>query len=316
MQMTGESLILERIAFALGRLDLAPSYRELLLEVAGDHLKAQFDHYQACSPLFYLPFLCCEGNGVNSQHAVGVASAWFLLQIAAYLLDKVEDQELDVVEHSFSGEKVCTNLSTGMIFVAQWILNHLELDFVDAGAAWDIQRAFQETVLSVCSGQHLDLSIARPDLSTCWQIAEAKSGSAFALACYVGTRTATRQSDRLSHMENLGRYLGTIVQISDDIDDLEQDTPRCDKTNTISPLANAYLSHIGATIREVPEVSAKENMKTPLVRDSLILYLRLEALKYGEMARKELNAVPLVSGPRDQILAIINHFSWLGANVN
>lgn len=90
-----------------------------------------------------------------------------------------------------------------------------------------------------------------PDLSTCWQIAEAKSGSAYALACYVGTRTATQQSDRLCHLENFGRSLGTIVQISDDIEDLERDISRSGKKNMLSPLANAYLAHFGANLGEI-----------------------------------------------------------------
>jgi geranylgeranyl pyrophosphate synthase len=316
MQMNIESLITERLAFALGRLDLAPSYRELLLSVGKDHLKAQFDHYTACNPPVYLPFLCCEANGVNPQRAVGVASAWFLLQVAAHLLDKVEDQELEVVGLPLHGQGVYTNLSTGMIFVAEWILNHLELDCVDAGAAWDIQRAFQETVLSVCSGQHLDLSVAMPDLSTCWQIAEAKSGSAYALACYVGTRTATQQSDRLRHLENFGRSLGTIVQISDDIEDLERDTFRSEKKNMLSPLANAYLAHVGANLGEIPKAYSIHGSEMSSLQNCLVLYLRLEALKYAEMARKELSAIQLATGPRDQILAILNHLSWLGANVN
>jgi hypothetical protein len=313
--MNVELLINERLEFALGRLDLAQTYRELLLSVGKDHLKAQFDHYKACKPPVYLPFLCCEANGVDPHRAVGVASAWFLLQVAAHLLDKVEDQELDVIG-MLHEQGMCANLSTGMIFVAEWILNHLELDRVDAGTAWDIQRAFQETVLSVCSGQHLDISITTPDLSTCWKIAEAKSGAAFALACYVGTRAATQQSDRLRHLENFGRSLGTIVQISDDIEDLERDVSHSEKKNTLGSLANAYLTHVGLVVDEIPKMNSINGSEAPLLQNSLVLYLRLEALKYAEKARSEINAVQLAAGPRDQILAIMNYLAWLGVSEN
>jgi hypothetical protein len=39
-------------------------------------------------------------------------------------------------------------------------------------------------------------------------------------------------------------------------------------------------------------------------------------LKYAELARNELNVFQLALSPRDQILAILNHLSWLGASVN
>jgi hypothetical protein len=313
--MDVESSIKERLAFALKHVDLAPSYRELLFSVSGNYLKAQLDHFQACKPPVYLPFLCCEANEMGPQRAVGVSSAWFLLQVAAHLLDKVEDQELEKISMPLRGKGMCTNLSTGMIFVAEWILNHLELDCVDAGAAWDIQTAFQETVLSVCSGQHLDLSIAAPDLPTCWEIAEAKSGSAFALACYAGARISTHQSDQLYHLENFGRYLGTIVQISDDLKDLEHDTTVLEKKTILSPLASAFLSHIGEN-SVISTTLPVNDSEMPFIQNSLILYLRLEAMKYAEMARNELKGIQLTQTSRDQILSILNHLSWLGATVN
>lgn len=314
--MDNETLIEDRLTLALNRLDLAPTYREMLLTVSREHLNAQVDHFRACPPPAYLPFLCCEANGVNPHRAVGVTSAWFLLQVAAHLLDKVEDQELEEIASPLRGQGMCTNLSTGMIFVAEWILNHLELDCIDAGAAWDIQRAFQETVLSVCSGQHLDLSITTPDLSTCWEIAEAKSGSAFALACYVGTRVSTHQSDRLHHLETFGRYLGTIIQISDDVLDLEADTKRREKNHLRSPLANAYLFQIGLNADDISAKCLVDTSERSSIHRSLLLYLRLEAMKYAEMARSELKAVQLAVGPREQILRILNHLSSLGANLN
>jgi geranylgeranyl pyrophosphate synthase len=313
--MNVESLIFERVAIALSRLDLTPSYRTLLLSVSEEHLRAQYKHYCNCPPPVELPILCCEANGASPKRAIGVASAWFLLQVAAHLLDKVEDHELEMVNESKLGPAVSMNLSTGLIFVAEWILNHLELDCVDAGAAWDIHRAFQETVLSVCSGQHLDLSVELPDLSTCWQIAEAKSGSAYSLACYVGTRTATHLSDRLACMDNFGRHLGTIVQISDDIADMERDRSKHHQSQ-LSPFANAYLTHLGILGGLRAKDHLERDASTVIFENSLVLYLRLEALKYAELAKKELKQLALAAEPRDQILAILQHHAFLGANLN
>lgn len=312
--MDVEDLIINRLRLALERLNLAPSYRDMLFSVGKKYLQAQLTHYKTCEPPVYLPLLCCEANGADPQAAVGVTSAWFLLQAAAHLLDKVEDHELEAAGISGNEEGVYTNLSTGMIFVAEWILNHLELDALDTGTAWDVQRAFQETVLSVCSGQHLDLSILHPDLSTCWKIAEAKSGSAFALACYVGTRASTNQTDRLHHFEDFGRYLGTVVQISDDLKDLEDISLSDGKLN--SPLVNAYLLHVGGYSSNVAAQHLDDDSTRSSIQQSLVLYLRLEAMKYAEMARNELENIQLSQKPLDQLLSTLSHLSCLGAFAN
>ena len=314
--MNVDVLISERLELALTRLDLDPSYRDMLLSVGQGYLKAQVEHYKVCMPPIHIPFLCCEANNGDPKRAVGVSAAWFLLQVAAHLLDKVEDQELELIGLPLRNQGVSTNLSTGLIFVAEWILNHLELDCVDPGAAWDIQRAFQETVLSVCSGQHLDLSLTSPDLPTCWKIAEAKSGSAFALACYVGTRVATSNSRQLDSLENFGRHLGTIAQISDDLKDLEHDLTCSNRETVFSPLVGAFLSHVGEKVHESVQVQLLRTPTNDLARNSLILYLRLEAMKYAELARKEINAIALAQGPKDGILAILHHLSWLGVTAN
>ncbi len=134
--MNAEALISERLNLALSSLDLETSYRSLLLSVGQGYLKAQVQHYKACLPPIQIPFLCCKANSGDPKRAVGVATAWFLLQVAAHLLDKVEDHELEMVGQHLRQQGVSTNLSTGLIFVAEWVLNHLELDCVDAGAAW------------------------------------------------------------------------------------------------------------------------------------------------------------------------------------
>jgi geranylgeranyl pyrophosphate synthase len=169
-------------------------------------------------------------------------------------------------------------------------------------------------VLSVCSGQHLDLSLASPDLTTCWKIAEAKSGAAFSLACYVGTRVATSDTQRLQAMEAFGRHLGTIVQISDDLEDLESGDG--EKGNGSNSLIRAFLTYIHEQSQESGEIAATQPNNHDLPRNALILYLRLEAMKYAELARRELNVIRLNEQSRDRILTILNHLSWLGVTTN
>ena len=315
-----DALVTERLAYSLGKLNLAATYRELLLSVVAKYLRAQLGHYTTCKPLVFLPQLCCEACEADPRRSVGVTTAWFLLQVSAHLLDTVEDQEYEMTNFDRNEQGVFVNLSTGMILVAEWILNHLELDRVDAGAAWDIQRAFQETVLSVCSGQHLDLSVPSPDLPTCWQIAEAKSGAAFGLACYAGARLATNQSEWLCHLEKFGKYLGTIIQISDDLEDLGGDPKDHQGIHGDSPLIHAYLNYVGVKFSESPDCTIPLpggiSLQNHLFYNGSILYLSLETMKYAEMARKELSSLRLASEPYQELLAIVRHLSRLGASPN
>lgn len=313
-------LVSERLNLALGKIEMTATYRELMLSVVARFLEAQCNKAGARKAFALLPSLCCEACGALPERSVGVTTAWFLLQISAHLLDKVEDEELDRIGSIKMGVGVVTNLTTGMIFVAQWILNHLELDCVDASAAWDIQRAFHETVLSVCSGQHMDLSIPLPDLETCWQIAEAKSGAAFSLACYTGARLATNRTDVLNGLEKFGRHLGTIVQISDDLEDIWDmnqlgSTRRIDKT-----LVGAYLNYVDPKASINPGDlfcdSDHGQLQQKVIRNGSALYLQLEALKYAGMAENELKRLDLPDSPLSELLTIIRQESQLGSVIN
>jgi hypothetical protein len=109
--------------------------------------------------------------------------------------------------------------------------------------------------------------------------------------------------------------MGTIVQISDDLKDLEWDTTVREKKKILSPLASAFLSHIGEN-NAISTTFPVNNSEMPFIQNSLVLYLRLEAMKYAEMARNELKVIQLAQTPQDQMLSILNHLSWLGATVN
>jgi len=315
LKMDLQKAIHERLAFALENIDLSATYRELLLSIVADFLKVQFSRGGSCKPLIYLPSLSCEAFGVDPRRSVGVTAAWFLLYVSAYLLDKVEDQELIGNDRNKLG--ITTNLSTGMIFVAEWILNHLELDCVDPGTAWDLQQAFQEAVLSVCSGQHMDLSESTPDLSVCWNIAETKSGSAFGLACYSGSRLATRQSDELQSMRLFGRLLGTIVQISDDLEDLQQPATRT-RPEKLGMVFGAYARFIESRISGQGDYPPKHELEQQqdVVRNGTVLYLRFESVKYAEKARKELMSLELADKPRVDLLALLGRVALYGDSHN
>lgn len=313
------SRLLVRLAYALGKIEISDDYRERMLTLVSDNLATQFDHADTRTPFVLVPSLCCQSCGEPAERSIGVSIAWFLLQVSASLLDKVEDQELESVHLQTNDAGVITNLTTGLVFVAQWILNHLELDQVDAGAAWDIQRAFHETVLSVCSGQHLDLSVNAPDLSTCWQIAEAKSGAAFGLACYAGARLATNRSDVLDAFQRFGCELGTIVQIDDDIEDLADVALTGASWRMNKTLIGAYMKFAASSPNNADDdriACATQDPTREFIRRGSILYLQLEKLKYATRAEKALSGLNLKDEFNHHLASLIHKELRIKNSVN
>lgn len=277
-----------RLSYALNRNQIDATYRDQILSVTTRFLEAQSGGSGKAECLIYLPYLSCRACGGDTKKITGVTTSWFLFQTAAYLLDKVEDAELLHASRTDIG--VTANLSTGMIFIAEWILNHLELDSVDPGSAWDIQRAFHESVLSVCSGQHLDLSVTMPSLEDCWGIARQKSGAAFGLACYSGARVAINDTDLLKRLKQFGKHFGVIIQICDDLEDVVSCMGSGDSFFDKAPIFKAIARHI--------KLSFFENMDSDqpgicqnddVLAKSSAIYLRLEALKLAACAKRELD---------------------------
>lgn len=91
---TFSSQLLVRLAYALGKIDIADDYRERMLVLVSENLTAQFNRADTRTPFVLLPSLCCQACGEPAERTIGVSLAWFLLQVSANLLDKVEDREL------------------------------------------------------------------------------------------------------------------------------------------------------------------------------------------------------------------------------
>ena len=72
----------------------------------------------------------------------------------------------------------------------------------------------------ILKGQLLDMNAADYDIL---EIIDYKTGKMFILACYLGGLCCGANSDTLSALERLGRNIGRIFQIIDDLDDYKND---------------------------------------------------------------------------------------------
>jgi geranylgeranyl pyrophosphate synthase len=267
--------------------------------------------------LSMLPTLCCAAAGGTLQVSEGVTQAWTLLYAALHILDSIEDE--DAVDKSWAhwGKGPAINLSTGLIASTGSLLCTLEQAEIPPDAAQHIRRQFFHVLLHMTAGQHADLTLHEPTLEQCWQIAAAKSGAWFGLACHAGARIVTEDARQLEHFQRFGHHLGMLVQIGDDIDGLwVRDGAQSDLTNWprwTLPVAYAMLVLDGSQRDQLykyiraasTDPDAEEKARSLTIRSGAVLYLIVEAHQHYNQAYQALLAAAEASTARDELLAVL-----------
>lgn len=306
----------ERLRETIYQIDLSAGYRELMLSVVSEVIQKLKSDPENRIPTAFLPAVFASAFQSDIGKTIGVSSAWFLLQIAAHLLDKVEDRELDETMPYHDRPGLILNLSTGLIFTAEYLLDHLEADGIDHLAAADIRSEFHKQILGVCGGQHDDLYIEQPNLSLCWQIAKFKSGLFFGLGCYAGARIITSDPDVLSKAWDYGIHLGLIKQVADDIESfVELDNGRSDLLSGRWTLPVAYsmeilpemsaveLKHCLLTAAQEPQALGIAREK--IVKAGALVYLKLETMNHAFEAHRAICSIEQAQFDRKDLTILL-----------
>ncbi len=177
-------------------------------------------------PWIRLVGLCCQAAGGDEGITHRVAGAWGVLYAAAHLLDSIQDEDDPDPWWASLGAGAAINITTGLIFTAMQLLNSLHEDKIPQELAQRVTQDFNRTLLYMCSGQHSDLARVDDSLEGRWQIAEAKSGAFFSLACRAGATLAGVDDRCISHYSTFGQALGMMIQLCDDFRDLQQDAQK------------------------------------------------------------------------------------------
>jgi geranylgeranyl pyrophosphate synthase len=169
-----------------------------------------------------LPGLCCQAAGGDFQLTKEVSAAWILLHIAGHLVDGVEDGDRVAEIQALGGPGAAINVANGYFLSAALMLNDLSKITHSKNQAHQIGADFYNTILVMASGQHQDINFPQLSLRQWWQVAEAKTGSFFSLACRSGARLATSDTETIAALSDYGFHLGLMLQIHDDVEDLQQ----------------------------------------------------------------------------------------------
>jgi geranylgeranyl pyrophosphate synthase len=248
-----------------------------------------------------LPGLCSQAAGGDPRRADDLSLAWFLFYSAAHLFDQVEDQ--DPIEDGAPAwtPAVSINLSTGMMFAASLALNRMHQAERIGGMAARITNDFYHSLLTMCNGQHLDLVTPQPSLEQWMQIAGAKSGAFFRLACRAGASVASDQPAIVDAFGEYGFRLGLLLQILDDLGDFR--TLTSSGESILSPdagrsLAVAYARDVlppdqrVALMEMIPSASANakatQKVIELLTESGAGLYLDIEIERQRELGLQAL----------------------------
>jgi geranylgeranyl diphosphate synthase type I len=160
-----------------------------------------------------------QAAGGSFERADFYAAAWLLYYTAANTLDHIEDGDAPDAWWAGTGASRAINATTALLASAAEALNRAsQSGGITQQTAFDITTTFHNTILRMASGQHRDLSPERDGLESYWEIAAAKSGAFFSLACYCGARLATDTLPTLEHYRSYGHHLGVLIQILDDLE--------------------------------------------------------------------------------------------------
>ena len=246
-----------------------------------------------------LPTWICKAVGGDRRRAVPVAAAWCLLHTAALLLDDVEDQELDYMAWPSMSPAQAVNAATGLIFASQMAWAHLGRLGVDGALSLSLQEIFGHTILQACVGQDLDLAADAFSLGDYWQVAEAKSGALFALACRGGAMLGTTDRQQVESSAEFGHNLGVLIQISDDFNGVWNAPGAGDLVAGSKSLPVVYALSVGGqeTREHLLDLLSRTSVEGRAVSEARELLADLGALHYlmvqGQVYRRRAQAALL-----------------------
>jgi geranylgeranyl pyrophosphate synthase len=179
------------------------------------------DSHRDPSRWVILPGLCCQAAGGVLESTLEITAAWTLLYTAAHVVDVIEDGDQDPQINQLGGAGTAINTANGLFLSAVLQLETLHEKDIPGDLAAAITTEFLKTILVMTSGQHRDLISSQVDLNQWWQIAEAKSGEFFSLACKAGARLGTSDVIKVNAFSEYGFHLGLMLQIIDDLEDYQ-----------------------------------------------------------------------------------------------
>lgn len=171
-------------------------------------------------PCLEFPDLLSSGLNLSPQDVRLLTMTSSFIYLGADLLDDLQDAELDCSSHNISPSEI-TLISATLLTVFP-ILAIADLQ-VDTETKLNMQKTLAHSLLVMSAGQQQDLSLSHKNfvsLEAIKKSIQGKSGEELALSCLLVAQLAKLPLSQQKSYEDLGRTLGTVMQMVSDFNEL------------------------------------------------------------------------------------------------
>ncbi len=183
-----------------------------------------------------LAILACQTVGGSASQALPLAAALQLLHDFSLIHDDIEDHSAQrrgrTTLWSLWGLERGINAGDGMFALAHQSIYRLADVGVAPTTVLAVARGFEDAIVRICEGQHLDMS-GEGDFTVTparyLQMIGGKTAALIAAATSLGARLATDDERTVGAMREFGQALGMAFQIEDDWLDIWGDPKRTGK---------------------------------------------------------------------------------------
>lgn len=171
-----------------------------------------------------LALLACQAVGGDPAHALPLAAGIQLIHDFSLIHDDIEDQS-DTRRGRITvwrqwGLAHGINVGDGMFVVAHLALHRLTRVGVAPVVALEVLHRFDQTILTICEGQFLDLRF-EGNLGICEDdylaMIERKTAALISSSAGLGAMVGQAEPETVAALFDFGRALGLSFQIQDDV---------------------------------------------------------------------------------------------------
>lgn len=250
-----------------------------------------------CSrPDWDLPVLACQALGTHSEKAIPAAVALVCQQCSIILVDDMLDQDPRGRYHQI-GLGPTANLALALQSAALRVVGEAE---IGASARAAVMTSLAQMGLATAYGQQLDVQNFA-DEENYWRVVQTKSTPFYATALYISAIFANAPLDVAERLYEIGRILGEMVQLYDDLKDALQTPANPDWQQGRNNLLIRYALTAEHDEREffctlLPDVAAPQvlaNAQGILIRCGAVSYCAYHLIQRYRVGHRFLQEIPL-----------------------
>ena len=188
------------------------------------------------------------------------------------------------------------NAGDGMHALARMALMRLQHQGLSVGRVLKAMRILDQSCLSMCEGQHLDLAFQEKldvGVDSYFKMAEGKAGAQMSCAMGLGALSATDDDSVIEAFMECGKSLGIACQVKEDIQDLwggpgeEGTSSNVLNKKKLLPVAYAFETGDPRTKRELGTIYFKRILETQDAQQLVSILDERSALKFSQEKVRE-----------------------------